>query len=337
MVGRSNHAGSMSEPKNDLKPPFPDLVDIIKEARRHAKAFQKAPLRRDQLQQLYNLLDHLFFLIVADPDGRKPLPDGRSPMSLSDLILTKLASPDFSMQKVRDRIAAGRPKMTPAEQAGHEQRHLDVIKAHYDCWTDPRWLAEKGMDAATIDMLKTGNSPIQRTELLVELVKNDIKLLEQEPWERPDGLERLHELEWYEARALDDELRISLPNLSIPSTVRRDIPPATAKLTSEKRIAERRPQRIKRATDPIKELYKALLEETKSCKRQSFAYYGAAAEFDELEVTAKTEDVVVALTACIVAARKTGKGRIAAYEQDAEIFRAVLRHIRECVATGQFK
>ncbi|MFD1253158.1 hypothetical protein DEVEQU_01016 [Devosia equisanguinis] len=327
----------MSDPKTDPKPPFFDLVDTIKEARRHAKAFQKAALRREQLQQLYTLLDHLRFLIVSDPEGKKPLPDGRSPMSLSDLILTKLASPDFSMQKVRDRIAAGRPKMGDAERAGHEQRHLDVVKAHYDYWTDPKWLAEMGMDAATIDMLKTGNSPIQRTKLLVELVKNDIKLLEQEPWQRPDGLERLHELKWYEARALDDELRISLPNLSIPSTVRRNIPPATAKLNSEKRIAERLPQRVERATDPVRELHNALLEEGASNKRQSFAYYGAAAEFDGLEVNAKIEDVVITLTACIVAARKTGKGRIASYEQDAEIFRAVLRHIRECVATGQFK
>lgn len=327
----------MSGPTNDFKPPFPDLVDTIKEARRHAKAFQKAPLRREQLQQLYTLLEHLFFLVVSDPDGKKPLPDGRSPMSLSDLILTKLTSPDFSMTKVRDRIAAGRPKMGDAERAGHVQRHLDVVKAHYDYWTDPKWLAEKGMDAATIDMLNTGNNPIQRTKLLVELVKNDIKLLEQEPWERPDGLERLDELGLDKARALDDELRVSLPNLSIPSTVRRNIPPATAKLKSETRIAERRPQRIKRATDPIKELYKALLVEPASSKRQSFAYYGAAAEFDGLKNTAKTQDLVVALTACIIAARKTGKGRIAAYEQDAEIFRAVLRHVRDCVATGQFK
>lgn len=327
----------MSEPKNDPKPPFPDLVDTIKEARRHAKAFQKAPLRREQLQQLYTLLDHLFFLIVADPNEKAPLLDGRSPMSLSDLILTKLAGPDFSMTKVRDRIAAGRPEMTAAERASHEQRHLDVVRAHYDYWTDPKWLAEKGMDAATIDMLKTGNSPSQRTALLVELVKHDIKLLEQEPWERPDGLDRLHELKWHEARALDDELRISLPNPSIPSTVRSNIPPATAKLKSEKRIADRRPQRIKRATDPIKKLYNALLAEAATHKRQSFAYYGAAAEFDRLEVNAKIEDVVATLTACIVAARKTGKGRIAAYEQDADIYRAVLGHIRKCVATGQFK
>lgn len=328
---------SMSEPTNDFNPPFPDLVETIKEARRHASAFQKAPLRREQLQQLYRLRDHLHFLIVSDPDGKKPLPDGRSPLPLNDLIMTKLASPDFSMQKVRHRIAAGRPEMDEAERAGHEQRHYDTIAEYYDDWTSPKKLKEMGLDAATIDMLKTGNSPLQRAKLLAELVEREIVLLDQKPWKRPDGLERLDELELDEARALDEELRVSLPNLSIPSTVSSSIPPATARLESEKRIAERRPQRIKRATDPIEKLYKALMDEGASISRQAFSYYGAAEEFDRLPGTGQSKEGVITLTACIIAARKTSKGRIAAYEQDAEIFRAVLRHIRECVATGQFK
>jgi len=58
----STHAVSMSDPKTAPKPPFSDLVDTIKEARRHAKALQKAPLRREQIQQLYTLLNHLRFL-----------------------------------------------------------------------------------------------------------------------------------------------------------------------------------------------------------------------------------------------------------------------------------
>lgn len=326
----------MSDPTASFNPPFPDLVETIKEARRHASAFRSAPKRREQLQQLYTLLSHMFFLIVPDPDGEKPLPDGRSPMSLSDLILTKLASPDFSMDKVRDRIAAGRPSMGDAEKAGHLQRHLDVVSTYYDYWTDPKWLAQIGMDAGTIDMLKSGNSPLERTKLLIELVRRDIDLLEQEPWKRPDRVERLHELKWYEARALDDEMRLSLPNLVIPSTVRKNLPPASAKLESEKRIAKRRPERLQRATKPIKLLYKALLENPASITEHAFAYYGATAEFDRIDDAAKSKDRAIMLTACIVAARKVSRGR-AVYQQDAEVFRAVLRFVRDGVATGKFK
>lgn len=326
----------MSDTATSFDPPFPDLVETIKEARRHASAFRSAQKRREQLQQLYTLLDHMFFLIVPDPDGEKPLPDGRSPMSLSDLLLTKLASPDFSMDKVRDRIAAGRPSMDDTEKAGHVQRHLDLVSTHYDHWTDPKWLAQMGMDAGTIDMLKTGNSPLERTKLLVELVRRDIDLLEQEPWKRPDGVERLHELKWYEARALGDELRVSLPNLVIPSTVRKNLPPASAKLESEKRMAKRRPERVQRAGKPIKLLYKALLQTPASINEHAFAYYGAQAEFDRIEDKASPKDRAIMLTACIVAASKVSKGR-AVYQQDAEVFRAVLRLVRDGVATGKFK
>lgn len=326
----------MSEPTNRFTPPLPDLVETIKEARRHASAFRGAPKRTKQLQQLYNLLDHLHFLVAADPDGRRPLPDGRSPMSLSELILTKLASPDFSMQKVRDRIAAGRPKMDDAERTAHEQRHYAVVATHYDYWTDPKWLADMGMDAATIDMLKTVNDPKDRTKLLVELIRRDADLLDQEPWKRPDGLERLHELKWYEAVALNEKLSQSLGQMSIPSTVRKRVPPASAKLKSEERITARRPGRIKRATAPLERLYKALFENVALISEQAFTYYGAKAEFDRLPGMAQSKEGVITLTACIVAARKVSRG-LAVYDQDPELFRAVHRHLRDCVSTGKFK
>jgi len=317
----------MSEPTNDFNPPFPDLVEAIKEARRHASAFQKAPLRREQLRQLYMLADKLRFLMASDPNGKKPLPDGRSPIPMDDLLVTKLAGPDFDPLRPRFDDATG-PEHHDDERAANLQRHNETIKAHYDLWTDPRKLKELGLDAATIDMLRTKNNATERTKLLFDLVEREIDLLEPDPLELPNGLQWEEGLMWANVLELNEKLAKSAGRTPIPSTVSNSIPPATAKLESEKRIAERRPQRITRATKPIKKLYEALQGEAASISRQSFSYYGAAAEFDRLAGSAQSQDGVMALTACIVAARKVNRGR-AVYEQDQEIFRAVLQHIRD--------
>lgn len=325
----------MSEHMNDFDPPFPDLVDEIKEARRHASAFQKAPLRRQQLQQLYRLADRLRFLLASDPDGRKPLPDGKSPMPMDDLLLTILAAPGYDPLRPRIDSKTGN-KVKAHEHATNVQRHHDTIKDHYDLWTNSRKLKELGLHAAIIDMLKTSNNRTQRTELLYDLIQREIDLLEPDPLELPNGLQWEKGLMLAHVLELNEKLATSAGRTPIPSTVSKSIPPASAKLESETRIAKRRPRRITLATWAIKRLYEDLLQQSTSINKRAFTYYGARVAFDRLGGMEQSKEGAITLTACIVAARKVSKGR-AVYEQDLEVFRAVHRHIRDCVSNGKFK
>lgn len=302
----------MSDPQNSERP-FPLLDETIKKARRHRSAFRKARPRREQLEQLYSLVDKLHFLVAPDPDGEKPLPDGRTPLPLDDLLMTNLAYRSFQ-------------DLNGGTRAVNVQRQYDAIKAHYDLWTDPRKLKEMGVHEAIIDMLKLVPDPKDRSKLLVELLQRDIYLLDQQPLERPDGPNR--NWTWHEAQALGEQLHLLRRQMSIPSKVRSDLPSASSKLESEKRIEARRPIRIHSSTKSFQELYEALLVKRRAIKFETFDYYGAGTEFPKLRRQEQTPLGVLTLTACIVAARKIAAGRTV-YEMDAEIFRAVYWHLRD--------
>lgn len=79
----------------------------------------------------------------------------------------------------------------------------------------------------------------------------------------------------------------------------------------------------------------SLLKEVAAINKQAFNYYGAADEYDRLRGPTQSQEGVIVLTACIVAAHKVGKGTTV-YEQDPEIFREVRRIIREGVSAGKF-
>lgn len=302
----------MSEHKNSERP-FPLLDETIKKARRHRSAFRKAPPRREQLEQLYSLVDKLHFLVAPDPDGEKPLPDGRTRLPLGDLLMTNLAYRRFQ-------------DLNGGTRAANVQRQYDAIKAHYDLWTDPRQLKEMGVHEGIIDMLNLVPNPRDRSKLLVDLLQRDIDLLDQEPLARPGGPRR--DWTWHEAQALGEQLHEWRRQMSIPSKVRSDLPPASSKLESEKRISERGPIRRHSSTKSLQELYEALFAERRAIKFETFDYYGAGTEFLRLRRQEQTPLGVLTLTACIMAARKIAAGRTV-YEMDAEIFRAVYWHLRD--------
>ena len=325
---------SMSEPKNDLNPPFSDLAGTIKEARRHRSVFQKAPLRSERLQQLYDLADELRSLMASNPVGEKPLPDGRSPMSKGDLLATILAGRDFDLLRPRLDEDTG-SEVEDAEREANVRRHKETIKAQYDLWTSPKRLKELGFDASTIDMLNTENDAEQRAEMLHDLIEREIDLLEPPQWKLPKGLQHEDGLMWANVLDLNDKISAAYRKLPNLSTVRKDLAPNTKRLEGEQRIIDRRDGRIERANVAVKSLYKSLLKEVASINEQAFTYYGAKAEFDKLRGPAQSQEGVIVLTACIIAARKVGKGTTV-YEQDLEIFREVRRAIRKGVSAGKF-
>lgn len=316
----------MPNPEEDTGPPFADLIGVIKEARRHRSAFQKLPLRRERLRQLYTLLDHLFFLIAPDPDEEKPLPDGRSHMPVDDLLLTKLAGPDFDLLRSRFQHPT-EPENDGDGRIDNIERQNATIQAFYDLWTSPKRLKAMGFDASTIDMLNTKNTPNQRAETLHDLINREIDLLDPYPWKLANGLQHDDGLMWANVLDLNDRISTAYSKLPNLSSVRNDIAPNTKKMESEQRIIDRSAVRIDRATGAAQSLYRSLLKEVASINRGAFAYYGAANEFDQLRGPAQSQEGAIVLTACIVAARKKRGGRLE-YEQDPDLFRTVLRHVR---------
>jgi hypothetical protein len=315
-------------PKEDTGPPFTDLMGVIKEARRHRNAFQKLPLRKERLRQLYWLRDQLHFLTVSNPEGTKPMADGRSPIPLDDLLLTKAAGPDFDPLRPRN-FHPTKSHHDDDERTANIERQYAIIRTHYDLWTNTQELKEIGFDASMIDMLNTENNPNQRSKLLFELIKREIDLLEPDPWILPEGLQYDKGLIWANVIELNEKISAAENTRPFLSAVRHDLAPNTEKLDSEKRIIDRSVTRLKLATGAANSLYMSLRKEI-VINRQAFDYYGAGHEFDQLRVPATSQEGVIVLTACIVAARKKRGGRLT-YEQDSDLCRAVLRHVRKVI------